>query len=97
MENSYRFFCNRDCKYFPCHTTTKQDEFNCLFCFCPLYFFDECGGNYSRTKQGVKDCTNCKIPHVPVGYDHIVSKLKERFVAIRGESDKKSDNGSDQS
>ncbi|MFW5671451.1 MAG: cysteine-rich small domain-containing protein, partial [Acetivibrio ethanolgignens] len=35
MENSYRFFENRECKYFPCHKGLK--ELNCLFCYCPLY------------------------------------------------------------
>lgn len=79
MKNSHRFFCNRDCEYFPCHKTDKPDEFNCLFCFCPLYFFDECGGNYHMLESGVKDCSACMIPHVPKGYDHIMAKLKKRF------------------
>ncbi|WP_319470873.1 cysteine-rich small domain-containing protein [uncultured Pseudodesulfovibrio sp.] len=83
MDNSHRFFCNRDCQYFPCHTTSKPEEFNCLFCFCPLYFFDECGGNYRILESGVKDCTNCMIPHVPRGYDHILAKLKERFADMK--------------
>lgn len=81
MKNSYRFFCNRECEYFPCHDTDKPEEFNCLFCFCPLYFFRECGGNYSMTESGVKDCSRCRIPHVPKGYDHILKKLRERLEA----------------
>lgn len=85
MENSYRFFCNTDCKYFPCHETKKPEDFNCLFCFCPLYFFEECGGNYRTLDSGVKDCTTCMIPHTPKGYDHIVKKLKERFDEVRKE------------
>ncbi|WP_243544211.1 cysteine-rich small domain-containing protein [Pseudodesulfovibrio tunisiensis] len=83
MKNSYRFFCNTDCEYFPCHKTARPEEFNCLFCFCPLYFLEECGGNHSRTEQGVKDCTNCLIPHTPKGYDYILKKLRERFELIR--------------
>jgi len=83
MKNSYRFFNNTECKYFPCHKTGKPEEFNCLFCYCPLYFFEECGGNYQTLESGVKDCTNCMIPHSPKGYDHIVANLKERFVAVR--------------
>lgn len=35
MENSHRFFENRECKYFPCHK--GLEDFNCLFCYCPLY------------------------------------------------------------
>lgn len=85
MENSYRFFCNRECEYFPCHKTKRPGEFNCLFCFCPLYYFEECGGNYRMLDSGVKDCTNCLVPHMPKGYDHIVARLKDRFKDIRNE------------
>lgn len=34
-ENSYRFFFNRECQYYPCHEGIE--EMNCLFCYCPLY------------------------------------------------------------
>ena len=34
-ENSYRFFSNRECQYYPCHEGIE--EMNCLFCYCPLY------------------------------------------------------------
>ena len=29
-ENDHSYFCNRSCKYFPCHET-KAEDFNCLF------------------------------------------------------------------
>ena len=79
MENSYRFFKNKECKYFPCHTTPEKDEFNCLFCFCPLYLLgDGCGGAYLRSgAKNTKDCSDCHLPHMPDYYDTIVSKLKE--------------------
>ncbi len=83
MKNSYRFFSNTDCKYFPCHKTSKPEKFNCLMCFCPLYFFEECGGNYKILESGVKDCTTCLIPQSPKGYDHILKKLKERLETVR--------------
>ncbi|MBQ3009245.1 MAG: metal-binding protein, partial [Oscillospiraceae bacterium] len=35
MKNSFRFFENRDCEYYPCHKT--DHPLNCLFCYCPLY------------------------------------------------------------
>jgi len=48
---------------------------NCLFCFCPLYLMGkECGGNFTYTDEGVKDCSNCIIPHTEEGYDYILSK-----------------------
>ena len=43
MENSYRFFENKDCKYFPCHKGLA--DFNCLFCYCPMYRLEHCPGN----------------------------------------------------
>ncbi len=83
MKNSYRFFNNNECEYFPCHKVKKPEEFNCLFCFCPLYFFEECGGNYRTLDSGVKDCTNCLIPHMPKGYDYVVGKIKGRIEEVR--------------
>ncbi|WP_264983941.1 cysteine-rich small domain-containing protein [Pseudodesulfovibrio portus] len=87
MKNSYRFFSNTECEYFPCHKTARPEQFNCLFCFCPLYFFEECGGNYRVLKSGVKDCTTCLIPHTPKGYDHILARLKARFDEVRSGAD----------
>lgn len=78
--NSSRFFCNKECEYFPCHKGIKEEEFNCLFCYCPLYFLgDKCGGNftYSTKNPGVKICTNCTFPHHPESYEIILKKLKE--------------------
>ncbi|MFA7534317.1 MAG: cysteine-rich small domain-containing protein [Tissierellaceae bacterium] len=76
VENSYRFFRNTDCKYFPCHNVEDSEEFNCMFCYCPLYLLDDCGGKYV-INNGVKDCSNCLIPHRPKGYDYILNKLIE--------------------
>lgn len=76
MENSFRFYSNKACEYFPCHKVDNADEFNCMFCYCPLYLLDECGGNYI-INSGVKDCSNCLIPHKVAGYDYINNKLIE--------------------
>ena len=35
MNDSYRYFKNRACQYYPCHKGIE--ELNCLFCYCPLY------------------------------------------------------------
>lgn len=75
MENSYKYFSNKSCQYYPCHNTKKPDEFNCLFCYCPLYRIEDCGGNYTILKNEIKDCSNCMIPHSANGYDYIISKL----------------------
>ena len=74
--NSNRFFSNTECKYYPCK---KTDRLNCLFCFCPLYPFENCGGNYSILKNGVKDCSKCLLPHSEKGYDIIIEFLKKNY------------------
>ncbi|MBE7018423.1 MAG: metal-binding protein [Ruminococcaceae bacterium] len=71
---SYKFFQNKECEWFPCHST-HTENFNCLFCFCPLHHILECGGNYKIIQNGIKDCSGCVIPHK--NYDYIISKLKE--------------------
>ena len=71
----YAFFCNRDCEYFPCHTGSAETDFNCLFCYCPLYALGEaCGGNFTLAEQGGKDCTACVIPHRRENYGLILEK-----------------------
>ena len=83
MDNSHRFFNNQKCKYFPCHKISNKkfnkNNFNCLFCYCPLYpLGDKCSGNikYSGDK-GIKDCKDCFLPHIPEFYDTIVSILEK--------------------
>ena len=78
MEQSYRFFENKECKYFPCHK--GLEEFNCLFCYCPMYPIKDCPGNPQFDKKKgkiIKVCTNCTFPHQPENYDRIIEILKE--------------------
>ena len=78
MENSYRFFENRECGYFPCHQ--GLEDFNCLFCYCPLYVRENCPGNPRYIEKGgrkIKDCTNCTFPHRPENYDVIIQNLRK--------------------
>ena len=74
----HSFFQNRDCAYFPCHKTGDPEDFNCLFCFCPLYALgDRCGGNFSYLDNGVKDCSNCLIPHKKGNYGLILEHISQ--------------------
>lgn len=74
---NYDFFQNRDCEYFPCHKCTDTENFSCLFCYCPLYALgDRCGGKFTYTKEGIKDCSGCLIPHRRENYDRIMEKMK---------------------
>ena len=36
-ECAYSFTQHRTCEFFPCHKTSHPEDFNCLFCYCPLY------------------------------------------------------------
>ena len=77
--NDHTYFANRDCRYFPCHKGSDAENFNCMFCYCPLYSTgSSCGGNFTYTKSGVKDCSNCLLPHSPDGYEHITKKLSSK-------------------
>lgn len=72
----YKFSQNRKCEYFPCHKTEKKETFNCMFCFCPLYALkDKCGGNFRYNEKGVKDCSNCLLPHKENGYEHVMKHI----------------------
>lgn len=84
QEKQYRFFQHRDCEMFPCHKIEKEEEFNCLYCYCPFYMLgDACGGNFSYTKSGIKSCMNCNYPHQKKNYDEIQSRLKELLLKKR--------------
>lgn len=73
-----RFMSNRECEYFPCHETDNEDDFNCLFCYCPLYVLgDKCGGDFRYTEEGIKDCSGCMLPHGRNACDHIEARLHE--------------------
>jgi Zn-finger protein len=75
---NYSFFNNKDCEYFPCHKTADPDNFNCLFCFCPLFALkDKCGGNFVYNEKGIKDCSNCNLPHNRDNYGYIMEKFNE--------------------
>lgn len=88
---NYSFFSHRECEYFPCHKTKDPDNFNCLFCYCPLYALgDQCGGNFKYTENGIKDCTNCLLPHKRENYDYITGRYKDLMkLAARSGSKKK--------
>ena len=77
LASGYRFFSNTACEAFPCHQVDASGAFNCLFCYCPLYFMGtECGGNFKYLENGVKSCEHCELPHKPAHYGFILAKLK---------------------
>lgn len=78
MENgNFKFFQHRQCEYFPCHDAADTTEFNCIFCFCPLYALGEgCGGSFVFNDDGAKDCSSCTIPHSPDGYEYVMARFE---------------------
>lgn len=81
MKASSSFFQNRACEWFPCHEGVPLDEFNCLFCYCPLYGLgDSCGGNFRYSASGVKNCTDCTLLHEGDAGAEIV---KQRFDELK--------------
>ncbi len=78
---NYKYFVHRDCAFFPCHDLAEWRS--CLFCWCPLYLLD-CGGDFTF-KDGIKDCSNCTIPHAEDGYDYvlqIISGMRQDIMEI---------------
>ena len=79
MNDSYRYFENRACQYYPCHKGIE--ELNCLFCYCPLYTL-KCPGNYhylEKDGKKIKVCTDCTFPHQPENYDKEMQILKHQM------------------
>ena len=81
MNNSSRFFANKECQYYPCHSGIQ--EINCLFCYCPLYALEHCPGNCNYIEvngKRIKECTNCTFPHQAENYDMIMKILSGSFI-----------------
>lgn len=89
-KNSYSFFQNKECEYFPCHKGANPETFNCLFCYCPLYAMGkQCGGDFIYSKSGVKKCSECLVPHGEDSYDYIVSKIVLMNEMLKKQEEKK--------
>ena len=72
----YKFVQNRSCEYFPCHDGVDPDDFNCLFCYCPLYMLGpDCGGDFFYNERGVKDCSRCHKPHGRQGFEYVQARI----------------------
>lgn len=90
MEQHFKYFQNTECEYFPCHNTQNLREFNCLFCYCPLYALgDKCGGDFGMIVGGIKDCSRCLIPHQKDSLDYIMSKWSDITDMLKKQQEKK--------
>ena len=85
----YSYFSHKNCEYFPCHEGADPDNFNCLFCYCPLYFLGKrCGGDFRVTERGIKDCTGCQVPHKRENYGRIIEIFKANQLNLKDGSDR---------
>lgn len=77
-EKHFSCFTNRECEFFPCHSGVAFENFNCLFCYCPLYALGkECGGTFTILENGVKDCSDCTIPHRKENYGYVTERFPQ--------------------
>lgn len=89
-DENYKFFQNTKCDKFPCHSGVAPEDFNCLFCYCPLYALGEnCGGNFEIKENGIKSCINCNFPHKRENYKKINARFGEIVQLIKDSKEKK--------
>ncbi len=88
--HKYSFFQHKECEYFPCHETNHPEDFNCLFCYCPLYALgDKCGGKCVYGPGDIKDCSACLVPHGRNSLNYITSRFMDLAdLAAANRSDK---------
>ena len=80
QDKKYACFRHTECEAFPCHAQVIPEDFNCLFCYCPLFHWENCGGIYTRLPTGEKDCSKCALPHEKDNYDAVIAKLMELMI-----------------
>lgn len=76
---SFSFFQNRKCEFWMCHKGVPEEDFSCLFCYCPLYPVEKCGGNFTILPNGIKDCSNCTRPHNKKNYGTITREISRNM------------------
>ncbi len=83
------FFTNRDCQYYPCHETDDPDDFNCLFCYCPLYVLGrKCGGDFYYNEKNRKVCTGCLFPHKRENYGRLLERYDQILEVLQREDNR---------
>jgi len=83
-DSNYKFFQHITCEYFPCHRVEALEDFNCLFCYCPLYALGKnCGGQFSYTDKGVKNCSKCDFPHHRDHYEAVLERLARLIEQVK--------------
>ena len=55
----------------------KQMTPKILTAFSAYALGDQCGGNFHYTKEGIKDCSKCGLPHKRDNFGYITGKYNE--------------------
>ena len=80
----YDFYQHKECEFFTCHEGADPATFSCMFCYCPLYALGEkCGGNFTYTPDGIKDCSKCLKPHRRENYNGMCLQLCDVLELVR--------------
>ncbi|MBQ9550542.1 MAG: metal-binding protein [Lachnospiraceae bacterium] len=78
--NSFKYFENRECRYYPCHDMPGDKGVNCLFCYCPLFHLNDCPGEYHYIEKNGrirKSCVDCSYIHDEDNYREILKLLRD--------------------
>ncbi|MFR6561455.1 MAG: cysteine-rich small domain-containing protein [Eubacterium ventriosum] len=78
-EKEFSYFSHRKCEFFPCHKNADGNNFNCLFCYCPLYTLgDKCGWRILGIWiMGLRIARDCLYPHFKENYGKVVERFSE--------------------
>jgi Zn-finger protein len=61
-----------------------------MFCYCPLYMLgDRCGGKFTFTENGIKNCSECLFPHLQENYDRIMERYPEIAAVVAANTGEK--------
>jgi Zn-finger protein len=66
----------------PCHAGADPDTFNCLFCFCPLYF-SRCLRRRPRPAARGQGLHGLSAASPGEGYDVILARLRDEAAKRR--------------
>ena len=69
----------KNAEYFPCHKRADRDNFNCLFCYCPLYVLGIAAeGSFRIFPTGIRTAVNVCTRI----YGRIMKKITGRYSEI---------------
>lgn len=76
----YKKFQHKDCEWWGnclSQSKLKEEQYNCLFCYCVFYHMQKCYGNPIILENGIKDCSQCNFTHNVDNYDKIINLIIE--------------------